>query len=66
MKRDQIEVSHQFDDHRINYVGELANVIASTDSFLSVYKRVNPEDDSTVSQFALDAEALASHLKVVV
>jgi riboflavin biosynthesis pyrimidine reductase len=66
MKRDQIEVSHQFDEHRINYVGELANVIASTDSFLSVYKRVNPEDDSTVSQFALDAEALASHLKVVV
>jgi len=66
MKRDQIEFSHQFNEHRINYVGEFAKVIASIDSFLSVYKRVDPEDDGAVSQFALDTEALARHLKVIV
>ena len=66
MKFKQIDFSWQFDDHRINYLGEFAKIIASTESFISVYKQVNPQDDSTVSQFALDAETLAKHLKVVV
>lgn len=66
MKFKQIEFSRQFDEHRINYVGEFAKIIASTESFLSVYKQVDPESDSAVSQFALDAEALAKRLKVVV
>lgn len=64
LKEDLINASHAFDEHRMDYAGEFEKIMRSSQSFLSVHKKIAAENDGAVNRFIADVEALAKHVKV--
>lgn len=61
-----IKACHQFEEHREAYIGEFMKLILGKQSFLEVYRAVDVQDQDSVRQFAVDAQALIGYLKAAV
>lgn len=61
-----IAAAHDFDDQRQRYVAEFEKFILAGQSFLDAYRAIDAQDEQVVSQLAVDASALARHMKLAI